>query len=208
MMGRAKAAGFHTLILTVDVPVDSRRERQRRANLRIPPKVDAAMVWSMILHPEWTLGTLREGIPSLRFCEDYVDRKSGFSSTAHAGHIIRGQPGWADIDEIRAEWGGPFVVKGVTKVTRTGGGLSRSGVDAIWLSNHTGPAVRRRAPPRSTRWRRCVRRCPDVPLIFDSGVNGRGRHPARHRARGGFRDAGARVPLFGGRAWPSRGRRT
>jgi L-lactate dehydrogenase (cytochrome) len=42
MMARAKAAGFHTLILTVDVPVDSRRERQRRANLRIPPKVDAA----------------------------------------------------------------------------------------------------------------------------------------------------------------------
>ena len=29
MLRRAKEAGFHTLVLTVDVPVDSRRERQR-----------------------------------------------------------------------------------------------------------------------------------------------------------------------------------
>jgi L-lactate dehydrogenase (cytochrome) len=170
MMGRAKAAGFHTLILTVDVPVDSRRERQRRANLRIPPKVDAAMLWSMLLHPEWTLGTLREGIPSLKFCEDYVDRKSGFSSTAHAGHIIRGAPGWSDIDEIRAEWDGPFVVKGVTK-PEDGRRLVDAGVDALWLSNHTGrqfdagPAsLDALAPMRAA--------LPDVPLIFDSGVNG------------------------------------
>jgi L-lactate dehydrogenase (cytochrome) len=27
-------------------------------------------------------------------------------------------------------------------------------------------------PRRSTRWRRCARHLPDVPLIFDSGVNG------------------------------------
>jgi L-lactate dehydrogenase (cytochrome) len=170
MMARAKAAGFHTLILTVDVPVDSRRERQRRANLRIPPKVDAAMLWSMLLHPEWTLGTLREGIPSLKFCEDYVDRKSGFSSTAHAGHVIRGQPAWSDIDEIRAEWGGHFVVKGVTKV-EDAQRLVTSGVDAIWLSNHTGrqfdggPASIRALPPMREA-------LPDVPLIFDSGVTG------------------------------------
>ena len=144
MMARAKAAGFHTLILTVDVPVDSRRERQRRANLRIPPKVDAAMLWSMLLHPEWTVGTLREGIPSLKFCEDYVDRKTGFNSVAHAGHVIRGQPGWADMDAIRAKWDGPFVVKGVTK-PEDGKRLVAAGVDAIWVSNHTGAAVRRGA---------------------------------------------------------------
>jgi L-lactate dehydrogenase (cytochrome) len=170
MMARAKAAGFHTLILTVDVPVDSRRERQRRANLRIPPKVDAAMLWSMLLHPEWTVGTLREGIPSLKFCEDYVDRKTGFNSVAHAGHVIRGQPGWSDIGEIRAEWDGPFVVKGVTKVDDARR-LVAEGVDGIWLSNHTGrqfdggPAsLDALAPMREA--------LPDVPLVFDSGVTG------------------------------------
>jgi L-lactate dehydrogenase (cytochrome) len=170
MMARAKAAGFHTLILTVDVPVDSRRERQRRANLRIPPKVDAAMLWSMLLHPEWTLGTLREGIPSLKFCEDYVDRKTGFSSVAHAGHIIRGQPAWSDVDEIRAEWEGAFVVKGVQKA-EDARRLVAAGVDAIWLSNHTGRQFD--AGPASLLALPQMREAlPDTPLIYDSGVTG------------------------------------
>jgi L-lactate dehydrogenase (cytochrome) len=170
MMARAKAAGFHTLILTVDVPVDSRRERQRRANLRIPPKVDAAMLWSMLLHPEWTVGTLREGIPSLKFCEDYVDRKTGFNSVAHAGHIIRGQPGWADVDAIRAEWDGPFVVKGVTK-PEDGQRLVAAGADAIWVSNHTGRQFD--GGPASLDALPAMREAlPDTPIVFDSGVTG------------------------------------
>jgi L-lactate dehydrogenase (cytochrome) len=170
MMARAKAAGFHTLILTVDVPVDSRRERQRRANLRIPPKVDAAMLWSMLLHPEWTVGTLREGIPSLKFCEDYVDRKTGFNSVAHAGHVIRGQPGWADIEAIRAEWDGPFLVKGVTK-PEDGKRLVAGGVDAIWVSNHTGRQFD--GGPASLEALPAMREAlPDTPIVFDSGVTG------------------------------------
>lgn len=170
MLRRARAAGFHTLVLTVDVPVDSRRERQRRANLTIPPRVTPGMLWSMALHPEWTLGTLREGIPSLRFCEDYVDRTQAFNSVAHAGHVIRGQPGWSDIDELRAEWEGPFIVKGVQKpadATR----LAAAGVDAVWVSNHTGrqfdggPACLEALP--------AIRRAvPGTPLIYDSGITG------------------------------------
>jgi L-lactate dehydrogenase (cytochrome) len=33
MLRRAREAGFHTLILTVDVPAASRRERQTRGGL-------------------------------------------------------------------------------------------------------------------------------------------------------------------------------
>ena len=170
MLRRAKEAGFTHLILTVDVPVDSRRERQRRANLTIPPKVNLAMIWSMMRHPEWTLGTLREGIPSLKFCEDYVDQSSGFNSLAHAGHVIRGQPDWSDIDELRAEWAGPFLVKGVQK-PEDAKRLTAAGVDSIWVSNHTGrqfdggPACLDALP----RIREAV---PDTPIIFDSGITG------------------------------------
>ena len=39
MLNRARAAGFSTLILTVDVPVGSRRERQTRSGLTQPPKL-------------------------------------------------------------------------------------------------------------------------------------------------------------------------
>ena len=170
MLERAKAAGFHTLILTVDVPVDSRRERQRRANLTIPPKITPGMVWSMIMHPEWTVGTLKEGIPSLKFVESYIDKKRGFDSLAHAGHIIRGQPGWSDVTEIRALWDGPFVVKGVQK-PEDGKRLMDAGVDALWLSNHTGRQFD--GGPASLDALPVMRAAlPDAPLIYDSGVTG------------------------------------
>lgn len=170
MIRRAKEAGFHTLVLTVDVPVDSRRERQRRANLTIPPRVNLAMLWSMMLHPAWTLGTLREGIPSLKFCEDYISKEKAFSSVAHAGHVIRGSPGWSDIDELRAEWTGNFIVKGIQKV-EDAKRLIGQGVDAIWISNHTGrqfdggPAAIQALP-------RIRAALPNAPIIFDSGVTG------------------------------------
>ncbi len=170
MLRRAKEAGFTHLVLTVDVPVDSRRERQRRANLQIPPKVNLAMLWSMMLHPEWTLGTLREGIPSLKFCESYVDGDNEFDSTAHAGHIIRGAPAWPDIDELRAEWDGPFIVKGVQQPDDAQR-LVGQGVDAIWITNHTGrqfdggPACLDALP----KVRAAI---PDTPIIYDSGITG------------------------------------
>lgn len=170
MLERAKKAGFHTLILTADVPVDSRRERQRRANLTIPPKVNAAMLWSMLTHPEWTIGTLQEGIPSLKFCESYVDKSKQFNSVAHAGHIIRGQPGWSDIDEIRALWDGPFLVKGVQKV-EDARRLVDKGVDGIWISNHTGRQFD--GGPASILALPAIRAAlPDTPIVYDSGVTG------------------------------------
>ena len=168
MMKRARAAGFHTLIVTVDVPNDSRRERQRRANLTIPPKINLSMLVSMALHPEWTLGTLREGIPSLKFCEDYGGNKPS-SSLEHAGVVIRGQPSWAEIDEIRAEWDGPMLVKGIQK-PEDAKRLAASDI-GVWVSNHSGrqfdggpacidclPAIREAVP--------------DAPIVFDSGVRG------------------------------------
>lgn len=168
MLRRAKEAGFHTLVLTVDVPVDSRRERQRRANLQIPPRLNAQMFWSMMLHPSWTLGTLREGIPSLKFGESYVPGDAQYDSMAHAGHIIRGQPGWDDVDQIRELWDGPMIIKGVLK-TEDAKRLVDKGADAIWVSNHTGRQFD--AGPTSIHILPKMRKAlPDTPLIFDSGV--------------------------------------
>ena len=170
MLNRARAAGFHTLVVTVDVPVDSRRERQRRADLTIPPKVTPAMLGSMMAHPVWTLGTLREGVPSLKFCEDYVSGDENFTSVAHAGHVIRGEPDWHSIDELRAEWDGPFIVKGIQKVGDAERLIAR-GVDAIWVSNHSGRQFD--GGPASIDCLPAIRSAlPQTPIIYDSGIQG------------------------------------
>ncbi len=170
MLKRAKAAGFHTLILTIDTPFESSRERQRRANLTIPPKITPAMLLSMVLHPEWTIGTLREGIPSLKLCEDYANASAEFHSLAHAGHIIRGQPGWSEVDEIRELWDGPFLVKGIQEAGDAKR-LAEAGVDGVWVSNHSGRQFD--GGPASIECLPAIRDAiPDTPIIFDSGVQG------------------------------------
>ncbi|MYH56900.1 MAG: alpha-hydroxy-acid oxidizing protein [Boseongicola sp. SB0675_bin_26] len=170
MLRRVSEAGFHTLVLTVDVPVDSRRERQRRADLMIPPKITAGMILSMMLHPAWTSGTLREGIPSLKFCEDYVDQSEDYNSVAHAGHVIRGEPGWQDVGEIRELWDGPFLVKGIQK-PEDAKRLVEMGVDGIWVSNHSGRQFD--GGPASIECLPAIRDAvPRTPIVFDSGVMG------------------------------------
>ena len=169
MVRRAKEAGFHTLILTVDTPLESRRERQRRANLTIPPKVDAAMIWSMMTHPTWTIGTLREGIPSLKLCEDYAKDMEA-TSVAHAGHVIRGNPSWEDITWIRERWDGPLLVKGIQKA-EDAKRLVEMGADAIWVSNHSGRQFD--GGPASITCLPAIREAvPETPIVFDSGVAG------------------------------------
>ncbi|MEH6522426.1 alpha-hydroxy acid oxidase [Sulfitobacter sp.] len=169
MLLRIKAAGFHTLIITVDVPQESRRERQRRANLTVPPKADLRTITEMVKCPSWCIAHLREGImPRMRFFDDYIPQR-GRESFTHAGALIRGIPDWKYLQELRQEWDGNLVVKGVLRpedATR----MVAEGVDCIWVSNHSGrqfeaaPAVIDQLP----KIRKAVG--PNVPLIYDSGV--------------------------------------
>lgn len=169
MLPRIKAAGFHTLIITVDVPEESRRERQRRANLTVPPKADLRTIVEMAQRPSWCLAHLREGImPRMRFFDDYVPQR-GRESFTHAGALIRGIPDWQYLQELRQEWDGHLIVKGVLR-PEDAARMAAEGVDCIWVSNHSGrqfeagPAVIEQLP----KIREAVG--PDVPLIYDSGV--------------------------------------
>lgn len=167
---RAKDAGFHTLVVTVDVPATSRRERQLRAGLTIPPRMTPAKLFEVAKHPAWALGTLRMGTPRLRLAESYLQDRRSKDSTAHAGYIIRGAPDWTDLEQIRADWDGPLIVKGVMDPADAAA-LMQVGVDALWVSNHSGrqfdgsPAAIEVLP----RVRAAV---PRAPIIFDSGIAG------------------------------------
>ncbi|MDP2495955.1 alpha-hydroxy acid oxidase [Shimia thalassica] len=169
MLPRIKAAGFDKLIITVDVPEESRRERQRRANLTVPPKVDVQTVSSMAMRPAWCLAHLREGIvPRMRFFDDYISQR-GRESFTHAGALIRGCPDWQYLRELRQEWDGKLIVKGVQR-PEDAKQLVEEGADCLWISNHSGrqfeagPAVIDQLP----KIRDAVG--PDMPLIYDSGV--------------------------------------
>jgi L-lactate dehydrogenase (cytochrome) len=171
MLRRIRDAGFHTLILTVDVPASSRRERQSRGGMTHPPTITARTLAHVARTPAWALGTARTGMPRMRFIERYSDHKGALPSTAHIGYLLRIAPDWDYVRLLRDEWQGRFVVKGVL-LAEDALRLKAAGVDAVWISNHAArqfdaapAAISAVAPVRAAVG-------PEYPLLYDSGIEG------------------------------------
>lgn len=171
MLGRVRASGFHTLILTVDAPVASRRERQTRGGVTHPPRLTPRVLSHIALCPAWALGTLREGMPRLRFVESYSEKRGALPSTEHIGHLIRTAPDWDYLRTLRKEWDGPLVVKGVLRPDDAVR-VMNDGADAVWISNHAGRQFA--GAPATIDVLPAIRSAvgPSYPLIFDSGIEG------------------------------------
>ncbi len=170
MIKRAKEAGFSTLVVTVDVPGESRRERQRRALISMPPKMTPSIICSMVLNPHWSLAMARAGAPRMKFPESYVDA-SGSDAFVHAGRLIRGWPDWDYLAELRSEWQGNMLVKGVM-VPQDAKRLVTMGIDGVWVSNHS--ARQFEAAPSTIEQLPLIRDAVggEYPLIVDSGISG------------------------------------
>ncbi|MBO6602652.1 MAG: alpha-hydroxy-acid oxidizing protein [Roseicyclus sp.] len=170
MLDRARRAGFHTLILTVDVPAASRRERQTRGGLVQPPRLTPRLAMQVAQCPAWALGMRNSGMPRMRLMDGYAPRTEGtLPSTAHVGYLLRTSPDWAYLAELRAAWDGPLIVKGVLNAGDAAR-LGAEGVDAIWVSNHAGRQFD--GAIASLDALPAIRAATDLPLLFDSGIAG------------------------------------
>ncbi|WP_299964330.1 alpha-hydroxy acid oxidase [uncultured Roseobacter sp.] len=170
MLSRARDAGFKVLVLTVDVPVASRRERQTRSGLTLPPRLTPRLMAQIVARPAWAVGMARRGLPRMRTLEKYAaETSTALSSTAHVGYLLRTSPDWDYVAWLRAAWNGPFVLKGILRpedARRAEG----AGVDAIWVSNHAGRQFD--AAPAAIDALPQVRAATTLPIIFDSGIEG------------------------------------
>ncbi|MEQ6248441.1 alpha-hydroxy acid oxidase [Sulfitobacter sp. HNIBRBA3233] len=170
MLNRARDAGFTGLILTVDVPVASRRERQVRSGLTNPPRLTPRLMGQVALRPAWAWQTAKRGMPHMRGLDKYTTAATAnLPPTAHMGYILRTAPGWEYVDWLREEWDGDFMVKGVMR-PEDASRLDGMGVDAIWVSNHAGRQFD--GAPAAIDALPAIRAATDKPLIFDSGIEG------------------------------------
>lgn len=169
MLKRAKDAGFTALILTVDVPVASRRERQTRSGLTQPPKLNAKLLAQVARCPAWAIGTARMGMPRMRLMDGYADTTVSLSSTAHVGYLLRTSPDWDYVKSLRDAWDGQLIIKGVLRADDAAR-LQDEGVDAIWVSNHAGRQFD--ASPATIEVLPSIRAATTLPVIFDSGIEG------------------------------------
>jgi L-lactate dehydrogenase (cytochrome) len=138
---RAAAAGFDTLMFTVDTPVAGARLRDKRNGFSIPPQL--------------TLGTIVNAIPRPWWWYDFLTTpKLEFASLATTGGTVGEllnaamDPtiSYEDLEVIREIWPGKIVVKGVQNVEDSKR-LVDLGVDGIILSNHGGRQLDRAPIP-------------------------------------------------------------
>ncbi|WP_083499766.1 alpha-hydroxy acid oxidase [Tropicibacter naphthalenivorans] len=167
MLARARDSGFDTLVLTVDVPVASRREAQVKGGLVQPPRLTPRILAQCVQRPTWSIARARAGMPRMKTLDKYTQETVTRDPTAHVGYLLRTAPDWDYLQWIRDAWDGKLIVKGVMRASDAPR-LEAAGVDAIWVSNHAGRQFD--AAPAAIEALAPIRAATTLPLIFDSGI--------------------------------------
>ncbi len=169
LLQRVTDSGFTTLVITADVPAPSRRERQRKARVRVPPVIGPTLVVQAALHPAWSLGVLRNGLPRFRTLEKYIDQATMRAAAGFVGANLGGTLSFEYLAEVRAQWTGPLVVKGIMDADDAQRCVDH-GADAVQVSNHGGRQLDA-VPAAIDALPVIVERVgSQVPVLFDSGV--------------------------------------
>ncbi|SIT69584.1 alpha-hydroxy acid oxidase [Microbacterium sp. RU33B] len=141
LVERAAAAGFDTLMFTVDTPVAGARLRDKRNGFAIPPQLTVGTIINAIPRPWWWIDFLTT--PKLEF--------ASLSTTGGTvGELLNAAMdptiSYDDLEVIRSLWPGKIVIKGVQNIADSKR-LIDLGVDGIVLSNHGGRQLDRAPIP-------------------------------------------------------------
>ncbi len=143
-----KQYDYKAMLLTVDCATAGNRERDLRNEISIPPKPTLRILSQLAMSPAWSLDYLRSKAWSFPNFEGFVDEstKADFGSVAEwfAEQLDRSFT-WDDAAALCAEWGGPFVIKGITS-PKDALRAAEIGASGIVVSNHGGRQLDH-APP-------------------------------------------------------------
>ena len=164
LLKRAENIGYKVLILTVDVPILSRRARDDRNGFGYPFKIGPKQFLDFVLHPQWSLTTLFKGAPQPM---NYVTSKSG--DQIFRRKESRGATDWNTLKRVRDAWKGKLIIKGVMN-SEDALKIKEAGADAIQVSNHGGRQLD--SATASINALPLVRKAlgEDFPILFDSGI--------------------------------------
>jgi L-lactate dehydrogenase (cytochrome) len=140
LIDRVAAAGFRTLVLTVDVPVQGERRRDVRHGLAMPPLLRWRTFVDGALHPAWWFDLLTT--EPLRFAAHAEEGEL----REVIGKTFDPTVTMDDLSWLRARWEGLLVVKGVMRVDDALEMVER-GVDGLVVSNHGGRQLDRSITP-------------------------------------------------------------
>lgn len=173
MLARAKAAGTNTLLFTVDMPVPATRYRDMRSGLSGGSALQRKLTRAgqVLTRPQWAWDVGLLGRPhSLGNIAPILGDKAGIDEFwSWLGANFDPTVTWADIDRIRAEWDGHFIIKGILDADDARQ-ARQIGCDGLIVSNHGGRQLDGTLSSIKALPRIADAVGNDLSLILDSGV--------------------------------------
>lgn len=164
LVERAAAAGYDTLLVTVDTPVAGQRLRDARNGMKIPPELTLKTVLDASYRPEWWFNFLTTD--SLKFAS-LSDTSADLPTIINS--MFDSSLDFEDLKWIRELWKGKLFVKGVL-TTEDAAKAKAAGADGLVVSNHGGRQLDR--APIAFEALREVRAevGAEMEIIMDSGI--------------------------------------
>jgi (S)-mandelate dehydrogenase len=201
LVERARAAGYEALVVTVDLPVGGKRERDTHNGFVLPFRPGLRELLAGITHPSWAWRIAAAGgIPELVNMRGLAGRqRADMASTASSV----GQQHDASFDDdglarLRDMWKGKLIVKGVARA-EDAERAARLGADAVWLSNHGGRQLDGAIAAVDALPAVAAALGGKLPVLIDGGVR-RGADVIKARALGAQAVAIGRATLYGATA--------
>jgi (S)-mandelate dehydrogenase len=196
LVRRAHAAGFEALLVTVDLAVAGKRERDLRNDFVAPFSPGWRNSRDVLFKPAWLMDIARHGIPSMKNLEGMTRSSTRITDiAASVGREMDASFDWEQLDRIRELWPGKLLLKGIVRADDARRALAL-GCDGVVVSNHGGrqldgavatldalPKVARAAGEKMT-------------VLLDGGVR-RGVDLLKARALGAQAVLTGRATLFG-----------
>ena len=164
LVERAAAAGYDTLLVTVDTPVAGQRLRDTRNGMKIPPELTLKTVLDASYRPEWWFNFLTTD--SLKFAS-LSDTSADLPTIINS--MFDSSLDFEDLKWIRELWKGKLFVKGVL-TTEDAAKSKAAGADGLVVSNHGGRQLDRAPIAFEALQEVRAEVGADMEIIMDSGI--------------------------------------
>nr|WP_068888856.1 alpha-hydroxy acid oxidase [Pedobacter panaciterrae] len=141
ILNRLQATGCQVLVVLVDVPSFGFRYREIKAGLSMPPKMNLNNVFQAAIRPEWSIRTLKHGIPAFATLQKYMDKSLNMAQLGQFMNATFDKR--VDMDKIAAirnKWKGKLVLKGIVSEQDIQKAIEL-GADGVIVSNHGGRQI-------------------------------------------------------------------
>jgi (S)-mandelate dehydrogenase len=141
LVRRAEAAGYHALVLTIDVPVRTTRAREVVVGLGGAFHPDFKMILQMAMSPAWSMALRKNGIPRFSNLRAYAGENASINDMVEfARREMGGAFTWEEVARYRDLWKGTLILKGILHPQDAEKAVAL-GADGLFVSNHGGRQI-------------------------------------------------------------------